>query len=177
MHINVSRLHNAYVLRRSRTCTDTVAVLRKLPCASPLLFASTSPRAMQDLPFAPVCPRQLGCPRVPAFFFFFPHRPIPADSSSETHGGGVRCQTSCSLPPSRAAGRSLWKNYSDICMCHSYKAPGTYPPARQPTRPPHEASPFQPAACLRCPSSLHLRQSFLQLLNMANCARREAHFI
>lgn len=110
-------------------------------------------------------------------FFFFPHRPIPADSSSETHGGGVRCQTSCSLPPSRAADRSLWKNYSDICMCHSYKAPGTYPPARQPTRPPHEASPFQPAACLRCPSSLHLRQSFLQLLNMANCARREAHFI
>lgn len=30
---------------------------------------------------------------------------------------------------------------------------------------------------LCCPSSLHLRQSFLKLLNMANCVRREAHFI
>lgn len=75
MHINVSRLHNAYMLRRSRTCTDTVAVLRKLPCASPLLFASTSPRAMQDLPFALVCPRQLPSARLPpcASLSFFSH--------------------------------------------------------------------------------------------------------
>lgn len=47
MHINVSRLHNAYMLRWSRTCTDTIALLQKLLCASPLLFASTFPRAMQ----------------------------------------------------------------------------------------------------------------------------------
>lgn len=41
----------------------------------------------------------------------------------------------------------------------------------------HWASPCQPARRLRRPSSLHLRQSFLKLLNMANCVRREAHFI
>lgn len=140
MHINVSRLHNAYMLRRSRTCTDTVAVLRKLPCASPLLFASTSPRAVQGLPSPWSAPVSSAAP-VCQPFFFFPHRPIPADSSSETHGGGVRCQTSCSLPPSRAAGRSLWKNYSDICMCHSYKAPGTYPPAHLTRLPPSSLPP------------------------------------
>lgn len=168
MHINVSRLHNAYMLRQSRTCTDTVALLLKLPCASPLLFAFVSPRA--GSPLTLVSATSLRLP--PCASLFFPHRPNAADSSSKTHAGGALYQTSCSLPPSREAGRSLWKNYSDICMCHSYKAPGSYPPAHLTRLPP-----FQPAACLRCPSSLHLRQSFLQLLNMTNCARREAHFI
>lgn len=37
--------------------------------------------------------------------------------------------------------------------------------------------PCQPASCLHCPSSLHLRQSLLKLLNMTNWVRREAHFI
>lgn len=66
--------------------------------------------------------------------------------------------------------RSFWKNYSDICMCHGYKAPGSYPPTWL-------GFPCQPALCLHCPSSSPLRRSFLKLLNMANCARRGAHFI
>lgn len=139
MHINVICLHNADMLRHSCTCTDTAAVPQQLCCASPLLFASPFPRAMQDLPSPWSNPSQLSCPRVPAFFF--PHRHNPADSSSKTHGGGVRCQTSYSLPPSCAAGRSLWKNYSDICMCHSYKAPGTYPPAHLMRLPPSSLLP------------------------------------
>lgn len=144
MHINVIHLHNADMLRHSCTCTDTSVLPQQLPCASPLLFAFAFPRAMQDLPSPWSHPSQLGCPRVPAFFFFF-FSPTPAQSCrlllGETHGGGVRCQTSCSLPPSRAAGRSLWKNYSDICMCHSYKAPGTYPPAHLMRLPPSSLPP------------------------------------
>lgn len=99
----------------------------------------------------------------------FPHSSSLANSSLGTHGGGVWCQTSYSLPPSRSVGRSFWKNYSDICMCHGYKAPALYPPTL--------SFPCQPAPHLCCPSFLHLRQSFLKLLNMANCVRREAHFI
>lgn len=71
---------------------------------------------------------------------------------------------------SHSGGRSFWKNYSDICMCHGYKAPGSYPPTSL-------GFPCQPTPHLYCPSSWHLRQSFLKLLNMANCVRREAHFI
>lgn len=102
----------------------------------------------------------------------FPHSTSLAHLHSflETHGGGVRCQTRSSLPPTHLVGRSFWKNYSDICMCHGYKAPGLYPP----TSP---GFPCQPTRVCNCPSSLPLRHSFLKLLNMANCVRREAHFI
>lgn len=130
MHINVFRLHNADMLRHSRTCPDTAVVPQQLPCASPLFLASTFHPCNAGPPLG-LTQVSSACPHVPAFFF--PHLHNHADPSSETHVGGVRCQTSCSLPPPRAAGRSLWKNYSDICMCHSYKAPGTYPPAHQPT--------------------------------------------
>lgn len=66
--------------------------------------------------------------------------------------------------------RCFWKNYSDICMCHGYKALCSYPPTSL-------GFPCQPAPCLYCPSFSPLRHSFHKLLNMANCVRREAHFI
>lgn len=97
----------------------------------------------------------------------FPH------SASLVHqhsGGGVQYQTSSSLPPSHSVCWSFWKNYSDICMCHGYRAPGSYPPTSL-------GFPCQPAPHLYRPASSPLRHTSLKLLNMANCVRREVHFI
>lgn len=174
MHINVSRLHNAYMLRRSRTCTDTVAVLRKLPCASPLLFACTSPRAMQGLPSPWSAPVSSAAP-VCQPFFFFPHTApfLQTPPRKRTVEVCDAKRVARYLPLARLVEAFGRTTATSACAIATKRQARTHPP----TNPPHEASPFQPAACLRCPSSLHLRQSFLQLLNMANCARREAHFI
>lgn len=119
------------------TCYDTLAIAQTLQrcTTSPLCFTAVVcvhiPSCNAGPLLALVSPRSAQLPRC-ASLFFFSHCHNPAYSSLKTHGGGVRCQMSCSLPPPRAAGRSLWKNYSDICMCHSYKAPGMYPPTYPP---------------------------------------------
>lgn len=169
MHINVIRLHNADMLTHSRTCTDTAAVPQQLPCASPPLSAPAFPRARQDLPSPWSQPSQLGCPRVPALFFFFLQTP-PRKRTVEVCDAK---RVARYLPLARLVEAFGRTTATSACAIATKRQARTQPPAHLTRLSP----PFQPAARLRCPSSSHLRQSFLQLLNMANCARREAHFI
>lgn len=143
MHINISSLHNAYIFRRAHLYTDTFVVLVRLSRASPQLFASTFPHAGQGLPSPRSHPRQLGLAMSASPFFFFPHtNPVLQTPPQKRMVEVCDAKRVTRYLPLARVGRSLWKNYSDICMCHGYKAPGVC------THPLHEASPIQPAACL-----------------------------
>lgn len=72
MHINISSLHNAYILRRAHLYTDTLAVLVRLSRASPQLFVSTFRHAGQGLPSPRSHPRPLGLAMSASPFFFSP---------------------------------------------------------------------------------------------------------
>lgn len=164
MHINISTLHNVYILWQAQKYTDASLVLLNLPWATPWLFASTFPHPKPGLTH--ISSSGPGCQPLSHT------RPLSHINPPLLKCMAEVCDTKRVpryLPPTRV-GRSFWKNYSDICMCHGYKAPGSYPPTSV-------GFPCQPAPRLYRPRLLTLRHSSLKLLNMANCVRREAHFI
>lgn len=114
MYINSSTLHNACVLWQPdmhRHISGTAAASPRIhiPCKGEI---SPNPVSSDCQLFFFFCVCACVC-------VFFPHSTSLVNSSFATHGGGVPCQTSYSLPPSHSARGIYWKNYSDICMCQA----------------------------------------------------------